>query len=322
VFVRCAFLSYNDKTKISSSKAGNEGLHMPSKEFLNRRGSIWERTSFEGKSLPELRREMDEQVVRELKHYDDVRWETGRAGTIEGKWVRPRAERGGLVYYLHGGGFTLGSSGIPLPFLMELSHRTGLTCFSADYRLAPEHTFPAAPEDAFIGYKALLDMGYAAENIVLCGESAGATLVLDIALMCRQRGLPLPAGIVAMSPVTDATVAADGTVLEGLDGTNEVMRVYAPGYPMSHPLISPALGDLTGFPPVFLSAGGSEVLMKDALTFADAAAKAGADVRLHVGQDMIHTYPLDLWDYPEAMTAFEEIVLFIQQMLRRNHDVE
>ena len=81
-------------------------------------------------------------------------------------------------------------------------------------------------------------------------------------------------------------------------------------------MISPALGDLDGYPTTFLSAGGAEILMQDSLIFAKAAAKAGVDVRLHVGKEMIHTYPLDLWDYPEAMEAFEEIQLFIAQQLR------
>jgi len=288
---------------------------MPSKEFLNRRGSIWERTSFEGKTFPELRKEMDEGVIAALRTYCDVHWESGSAGEIRGKWVRPETDSGRLLYYVHGGGFTLGSSGIPLPFLMELSHRLGITCFSADYRLAPEHTFPAAPEDAFAGYQALLDMGYSPENIILCGESAGATLVLGIPLTAKRAGVRLPAGVIALSPVTDATAPAEGTVLEGLDGPDQIYSVYAPGYELSHPLISPALGDLAGFPPVFLSAGGSEVLMKDARIFAANAARQGVDVRMHIGRDMIHTYPLDLWDYPEAMTAFEEIELFIRQTL-------
>lgn len=289
---------------------------MPSEEFLNRPGSIWERTSFEGKSFPELRTEMDEGVIAGLRSYVDVNWEPGSAGEIQGKWVNPESPSGKLLYYVHGGGFTLGSSGIPLPFLMELSHRLGITCFSADYRLAPEHTFPAAPEDAFAGYQALLAMGYAPEDIVLCGESAGATLVLNIPLMAKDADIPVPAGVIALSPVTDATAPAEGTVLEGLDGPDQIYSVYAPGYELSHPLISPALGDLTGFPPVYLSAGGAEVLMQDALIFAKNAAKQGVDVRLHIGKDMIHTYPLDLWDYPEAMTAFQEIELFIWQIMK------
>ncbi len=289
---------------------------MPSKEFLNRPGSIWERTAFEGKSLPELRQSMETGVVEHLKQYADVTWEPGNAGFISGKWVRPKTPSGKLLYYIHGGGFTLGSSGIPMPFLLELSHRLGITCFSADYRLAPEHPFPAAPDDAFTGYQALLELGYRPGDIIVCGESAGATLSLDIPLMARAAGVPVPAAVVAMSPVTDATAPAEGTVLEGLDGPDKIYEVYAPGWDLSDYRISPALGDLTGYPPVFLSVGSTEVLLQDSLIFARTAAKAGADVRLHVGKDMIHTYPLDLWDYPEAMDAFEEIELFIRQQLR------
>lgn len=289
---------------------------MPSQEFLSRRGSVWERTSFEGKAFPELRAEMEATVMGDLRPYDDVTWEPGTAGTITGKWVRPRNPSGVLLYYVHGGGFTLGSSGIPMPFLLELSHRLGITCFSADYRLAPEYTFPAAPDDAFAGYKALLELGYSPEQIIVCGESAGATLSLDIPLMAKAAGIPAPRAIIAMSPVTDATAAVDGTVLEGLDGPDKIYEVYAPGYSLDNPLISPALGDLQDYPAVFLSVGSTEVLLQDSLIFAKAAAKAGCDVRLHVGRDMIHTYPLDLWDYPEAMEAFEEMELFIRQQLR------
>ena len=289
---------------------------MPSTEFLNRPGSVWERTKFEGKQFPQIRVEMEQLAIDGLKTYDDVSWEPGTCGTISGKWVRSANPTGAILYYVHGGGFTLGSSAIPLPFLLEMSHRLGITCFSADYRLAPEDTFPAAPNDAFAGYKGLLELGYAPEKIILCGESAGATLVLDIPLMAKTAEIPNPSAVIAMSPVTDAIAVEEGTVLEGLDSSDQVLEVYAPGHDKADPLISPALGDLTGFPPTFLSVGGTEILLKDSLTFARNAAKAGCDVRLHVGKDMIHTYPLDLWDYPEAMTAFEEMELFLRQILR------
>ena len=288
---------------------------MPSKEFLNRRGSVWERYDFFGKPFAQARADMERMAVEDTREYDDVTWEPGMAGEISGKWIRPAQPTGVLMYYIHGGGFTHGSSGIPLPFLMELAHRTGVTCFSADYRLAPEHVFPAAPEDAFTGYKALLELGYAPERIIVCGESAGATLSLDVALMAKAADVPAPKGVIALSPVTDAAQTPDGTVLEGLSPPDEVFNMYAPNHDKTDPLISPARGDLEGFPPVFLSAGGAEILLQDALIFANAAAKAGVDVQLHIGKDMIHTYPLDLWDYPEAMTAFEEIELFIRQQL-------
>lgn len=288
---------------------------MPSKEFLNRRGSIWERTSFVGKPFPVLREEMDSAAIADLREYDDVSWEPGNAGEISGKWVYPKEKSEKLLYYIHGGGFTLGSSGIPMPFLMELSHRLGITCFSADYRLAPEHQFPAAPEDAFSGYKALLEMGYLPENIVVCGESAGGTLSLDIPLMCKDTEVPVPKAVIALSPLTDAAMPVNGVVLEGLDDTDEVVDMYAPGVDKKHPLISPYYGDLSGYPAVFLSEGGAEALGGNAIKFAQKASASGVDVRLRIGKDMIHTYPLDLWDYPEAMEAFEEIELFIRQQI-------
>ncbi len=288
---------------------------MPSEEFLNRRGSVWERTDFTNKTLPMIRQEMEALAVSEVRKYDDVTWEPGRLGEISGKWIRHRSSSNKLLYYIHGGGFTLGSSGIPLPFLLELSHRLEVTCFSADYRLAPEYTFPSAPEDVFAGYRSLLKQGWNSEQIIVCGESAGATLALDIPLMAKREGVPIPRAIVAMSPVTDATCSSEGTVLDGLDSSDQVMEVYAPGHDRADPLISPALGDLKGYPPVFLSAGGAEILMRDAIVFAERASHAGVDVHLHVGKDMIHTYPLDFWDYPEAMMAFEEIELFLRQQL-------
>ena len=289
---------------------------MPSKEFFNRKGSIWERTSFEGKSFPQLREEMEKTVVSEFKPYDDVSWEYGSAGNICGKWVRPAEKSEKLLYYVHGGGFTLGSSGIPMPFLLELSHRLGINCFSADYRLAPEHPFPAAPNDAFEGYKALLQMGYKPENIMICGESAGGTLALVVPLMAKDAGIPVPKAVIALSPLTDASMPVDGVVLEGLDSAEETVDLYAPGVEKTHPMISPYFGDLTNYPAVFLSEGGAEALGGNAIKFAQKASVSGVDVHLHIGKDMIHTYPLDLWDYPEAMEAFEEIELFIRQQIR------
>ena len=288
---------------------------MPSKEFFNRPGSIWERYDVPNHSIEEARREMDEIVVSELRCYEDVRWESGTCGALSGKWAYAADPSGYVLYYIHGGGFTHGSSGIAMPFILELCHRLSLNAFSADYRLAPEYTFPAAPEDARKGYQGLLDLGYAPDHIIVCGESAGATLTLDMPYLAREAGLEAPLALIALSPVTDATAALNETVLEGLSNPNEIYDIYAPGHDISDPLISPALGDLAGFPPVFLSVGTTEPLLQDALIFTKNASLAGCDVRLHVGREMIHTYPLDLWDYPEAMEAFEEIGLFIRQRI-------
>jgi acetyl esterase/lipase len=122
-----------------------------------------------------------------------------------------------------------------------------------------------------------------------------------------------------MSPVTDARPgkkAPDLKVLNGLPNSDEVVKVFAPGADTADPLLSPALGDLTGFPPVFILAGGAEALMTDSIFYAERAAKAGVDVQLKIGKDMIHTYPLDFLDYPEAKEAFDEIVLFFRRHLK------
>lgn len=291
---------------------------MPSQEFLNRPGSIWERYCFPGKTMETIRREMDETVMAELCLPAGVTVTDGSCGGQTGRWVKGPGENKKVMYYIHGGGFTLGSSGIPMPFLTQLAARLDLCCFSLDYRLAPEHKFPAAPEDCLAAYKGLLEMGFAPEDIAVCGESAGASLSLVLLHQLKAEGLPYPACVIALSPVTDGRPRAqkgDSKVLDALPAANEVWNAYAPGEDLSNPLISPALGDLTGFPPVFILAGGAEMLVDDALIYMGAGIAAGMDLRLTVGKDMIHTYPLDLLDYPEAMEAFEEIVLYLRQRL-------
>lgn len=285
---------------------------MPSQEFLNRRGSIWERTDFAGRPFPEIRREMDERVMRELVVPEGVTVADGEVGGVRGRWANTGRGTERLLIYYHGGGFTLGSSGVALPYVTELARRFGADSFSPDYRLAPEHTFPANIEDCWSVYTALLGQGWKPENIIWSGESAGATICLALLHLCKERGVPYPKAVVALSPVTDAVGQSgnDEAVIEGLDAGNAIWQMYAPGYDLRDVRISPALGDLTGFPPVFLLAGGAEALMADSLIFAKNAAEQGVDIQLKIGRDMIHTYPLDFLDYPEAREAFEEISLF------------
>ncbi len=286
---------------------------MPSQEFVNRRGSIWERTDFMGRPFPELRAEMDARVMSELVVPEGVTVSDGEVAGVPGRWANTNKATGRLLLYIHGGGFTLGSSGVALPYVTELVRRFDADSFSPDYRLAPEHLFPSNIDDCWAVYTELLKT-YEPENIILSGESAGATIILALLHLCKQNGVPYPKAVVPLSPVTDAVQEAqnDEAVIEGLDAGQAIWDMYCPGADLRDPRISPALGDLTGFPPVFLLAGGAEALMVDSLIFANNAAKAGVDVQLKIGKDMIHTYPLDFLDYPEAKEAFEEISLFMQ----------
>lgn len=286
---------------------------MPSQEFLNRRGSIWERTDFIGRPFSELREEMDARVMSELVVPEGVTVTSGEVAGVPGRWANTNKGTGRLLLYIHGGGFTLGSSGVAMPYVTELVRRFDADSFSPDYRLAPEHRFPINIDDCWAVYTELLKT-YKPENIIFSGESAGATIILALLHLCKQNGVPYPKAVVPLSPVTDAVQEAqnDEAVIEGLDAGPAIWDMYCPGADLRDPRISPALGDLSGFPPVFVLAGGAETLMVDSLIFAANAAKAGVDVQLKIGKDMIHTYPLDFLDYPEAKEAFEEISLFVK----------
>ncbi len=285
---------------------------MPSQEFLNRRGSIWERTDFAGRPFPELRREMDARVMEELQVPESVEVHEGTVAGVPGRWANTNRGTGRFLLYIHGGGFTLGSSGVALPYVTELARRFGADSFSPDYRLAPEYRFPTNIEDCWNVYTALLADGWKPENIIWSGESAGATICLALLHLCKERGVPYPKAVIPLSPVTDAVGQSenDEAVIEGLDSGDAIWNMYCPGQDLRDVRISPANGDLSGFPPVFLLAGGAEALMIDSLIFTKNAAKQGVDVQLKIGKDMIHTYPLDFLDYPEAREAFEEISLF------------
>ena len=126
-----------------------------------------------------------------------------------------------------------------------------------------------------------------------------------------------------MSPAVDSSsdqsdAKGDGAVLEALPGIEEIIRVYAPDEDLKNPLISPIYGDFSGFPPLFVIAGGAEALCNDSLSLAAVCAKTGGDLKLLIGRDMIHTYPLDFRDYPEASKAMDEIELFLKQKLIQN----
>ncbi|MCD8116027.1 MAG: alpha/beta hydrolase [Oscillospiraceae bacterium] len=289
---------------------------MPSKEFENRRGSIWERTSFFDRPFPEVREEMDKVVLSELKVPSGARIEEGECGGIHGYWVKTDAPADKFIYYVHGGGFTLGSSVIALPFLCQMASKYNINSFSIDYRLAPEHCFPAGIEDSCAGYRGLLELGYKAENIVISGESAGANFALVLPLRFRKMDLPFPGALVAMSPLVDMrpTSQPKNEVIHDLPEADGTLSMYAPGEKTDNPEISPILGNLEGFPPTFLIAGGAEELCPHSTKMAAKLAESGCEVKLLVGKDMIHTYPLDCLDHPEAMNAFEEIALFIQQL--------
>jgi acetyl esterase/lipase len=237
-------------------------------------------------------------------------------------YVEPGTERRtGTILYFHGGGWVFGSPETALSLTGNLVTRTGFTAYSLDYRLAPEHPFPAAIEDALSAYRALLDSGEDPSTIAFAGDSAGGGLSVTTCLAARDAGLPMPAAIVAFSPGLDATRTGESMDAKaGIDPffTRESLghtgAMYLAGADPHQPMLSPAvLADLTGFPPMLLQAGTNEVLLDDSTRLAARARAAGVDVILDITADVPHVFQSFAGVLDEADQALDRAALFLTQ---------
>lgn len=201
------------------------------------------------------------------------------------------------MLYLHGGAYTAGSPRSHRPLVARLAVAARTRAIVADYRLGPEHRFPAAVDDAEAVYRAMLEAGVAPERIVVAGDSAGGGLTLALALRLKRRGLPQPAGWFVISPWADLTQSgrsyetkADTDPSLTRDGLNEQALAYLGGLDAREPEASPVFGDFEGVSPVLIQTGSEEVLLSDSLSMADVLAHARVDVRLEVWPEMIHVF--------------------------------
>lgn len=231
----------------------------------------------------------------------------------------PPAPNDRVVLYVHGGAFVLGLMTIQMDFAAQLSKASNTIVWSVDYRLAPEHPFPAGLEDVFAVYKSMLSEGIKPNKITLVGESAGGNLLLGLLLKIKQEKLPLPGAAVPISALTDFNMTGESyQTREHLDPMLPVDRKktvhfsYLRGESPDNPLASPLLGDLTDLPPLLIMVGGREILHSDSINFAEKAKKAGVDVTLDVDEKMFHAYPLFYNTFDEAKLAIGKISLFIQ----------
>lgn len=243
------------------------------------------------------------------------------ANGVPGWWVdAPAVPSDRVILYLHGGGFILGWNGFYYRLLFTLSRVSSARTLGIEYRLAPEHPFPAAVEDCVAAYRWLLEQGFAPERIVIAGDSAGGNLTLATLLALRQQGEPLPAAAVCISPATDFTASgASRKTRAALDPilslpfTESVRRYYAGDADLRDPLLSPLFGDLHGLPPILIHVGDHEILLSDAEMFTERARAAGVDMTLHIWPHMWHVFHLFTTALPEARLAFTEIGAFVRQ---------
>ena len=257
--------------------------------------------------------------IMEAIHRRDVFEREHDFGAFQGAWLMPEDERRqGVILYLHGGGYTCGSLEYAKGFAATLADECGVRVFCAAYRLAPEHRYPAALDDALEAYRYLLKKGYPARQILLCGESAGGGLIYALCLRLRAEKLPLPCGLIAISPWSDLTQSGESYVTNrDVDPsmTKELLDFYAKCYAddPAIPYCSPLFGDLRGFPPSLLFVGGDEVMLDDTRRLHAALQKAGCDSQMVIAPERWHAYVL--YYLSENMSDFDTINTFLTRVL-------
>ena len=230
------------------------------------------------------------------------------------------AGEGPLYLFIHGGAFVFGAGlYAKLQAVVQADH-LGLTTVSVDYRTPPDHPFPAAPEDCFAVYKALIET-HAAGRIIIGGSSAGGNLAAATVLMIRDRGLPMPAGVVLLTPEVDLTEAGDSFQTNAeLDVTlkgslHNCNALYAAGHDLTDAYISPLFGDLAGFPPTLVQTGTRDILLSNSVLMHRKLRKAGVEAELHVWEAMPHGGfgMFGMGDAPENAEIDAEVRRFIER---------
>ena len=267
-----------------------------------------------------------ESMAAPFKPFEKVTCEPVDAGGVPAEWITPSdAQPGRTLLFIHGGSFNAGSI---------VSHRTlaGNVAIAAkaralliDYRLAPEHPFPAAIEDSLSAFKWLLSQGFAPGRIVVVGDSAGGNLALELLIHLRDDHQPLPAAAVCLSPVPDLTFPGGSWVFNSkkdlmLDERKErkSVEIYLGAVDPRSPLASPSFANLQGLPPLLIQVGSYEVLLSDSQHFAEQAKAAGVDVTLEIWPGMQHEWQFAAKFLPEGRQAISRIGTFADAIYLRS----
>lgn len=230
-----------------------------------------------------------------------------------------------VILFLHGGAFILGSTRFYTELAYAISRTTKCDVFLLDYRLAPEYAFPCANEDAFNAYQYLIQIGYAAEDIIIAGDSAGGGLTLATLLSIRDKQLKLPKCAICLAPFLDFTFSAESIIKnrkkdymlpinEALK--SDVIRYYLKEQNPNNPLVSPLFADFTGLPPMLIQVGSHDRLLDDSLRFAQKAKDNDVHVLLEIWDKMPHDFHLLVRILPEARRAIRQINYFINSLVQ------
>ena len=272
--------------------------------------------AFKGKLTGTAARAPFDDLMERVAAPADVTFEADTVGGISGFWAKPaRPRKGAVILHVHGGWFNLGSAHAYRNFVGHIASSAGTTTFIPDYRLAPEHPFPAAVTDVEACYRGLADKGI--DKIAVVGDSAGGNLALvllstDIA----------PVGAVAISPVTDLpltgesyTTRADADPYFTKPQVAGLVASYLGPTDPKHPLASPLYGDLSGLPPIRVHVGDDEVLLDDSRRYVERAVAAGVDIRLDIWMGMPHGFVTAVREFDAARQSLKAIGAFLTERL-------
>ncbi len=255
-----------------------------------------------------------------------LEFEDMELGGVPAVFCRTGAAHAGALLYLHGGAFVSGSAKGYRGLAANVGKAAGVVTYALEYRLAPEHPFPAAVDDVLAAYRALLDSGMKPEKIVLAGDSAGGGLTLSALVRMRNEGLPLPAAGFLLSPWADMTCEARSMKTKATEDPSlneEGLRFSAANYlgatPASDPVASPVHADLSGLPPLLVHVGSAEILLDDSLAIAARAGAAGTHVQLEIWPEMIHVWHSFAFMLEEGRAALDGAGAFLCAQLGRQH---
>ena len=301
---------------------------MPSPESLQIRPYLLTLKNAPPAPLPEQRVALELLVETYVGHPvplpEGTRVESVDANGVAAEWIsQSNADSERVLLYLHGGAYVLGSFKSHRDLVARISGAAGIRGLLIDYRLAPEHVFPAGLDDAVTAYSWLLSNGTKPEHIVVGGDSAGGGLTLALLQALRDKNIPMPAGAVLLSPWTDLVGTVESrTTREDADpwisgqALSFVSGLYNGTEDINNPLISPINADLHGFPPLHIDVGHDEVLLDDSLQVAEHAKAANVPVELTVWDGMWHVFQAFAYVLPEGQQAIEKMGTFIRRQTK------
>lgn len=241
----------------------------------------------------------------------------GDCKAVAGEWLVPESHnKNRVLLYIHGGAFIASSPDLYANMVAPWCKALGARALMVDYRLAPEHPYPAASDDCLSAYRWLLEQGFKPKDIVIAGDSAGGNLTMSTLLRLKNESMPMPSCAVLLSPFLDFTLSGRSALVNARRDPfftpNFAMGIrthYAPPELYSDPLVSPLLGDFTGLPPMLFQVGSTEMIRDDSVRAAAKANESGIPVQLEVWQSMPHVFQT-IGALPQAEVAADRIVAF------------